>query len=105
MALHNTILTDTAQPIFTSATAPDGDLVAVMYFCNTSNNPCTITVHAVPNGDSPATDNIIYYDVQIASKDTFVVDMEKIMLGVGDSLHASANISNVVTCTVSTLGA
>lgn len=105
MALKNTILTTAPQSIHTATTTPDGDLVAVMYFCNTSNNPCTVRVHAVPSGSSPATDNIIYYDIVIAPRDTFVVDMEKIMLGVGDALYASANVSSVVACTVSTLGA
>jgi hypothetical protein len=56
----------------------------------------------VPSGGSGNTTTQIYKDVQIATGDTFVVDMEKLVLGNGDMLKANA--SSNITATISYVG-
>lgn len=103
MPIRSTVLTSTASSIFTSATAT-GDVVSVIYFCNRSAAPTTIDLHIVPSGSSANVNNIAYSNKTIASNDTYIVDLEKILLATGDSLQARANTGNAVVCTVSTLG-
>jgi hypothetical protein len=58
----------------------------------------------VPNGGTVANSTQIYKNVQIASGDTFVVDMEKLVLANGDTIQATASTDNVITATVSYVG-
>lgn len=100
MAIINTALTASPANIYVST---GNTVVSVMYFCNTSGSAVDLSVFAVPAGQSVATGNVqIYRNVQIASGDTFVVDMEKLVLTTGDQLQANA--SGTVTATVSYVG-
>ena len=104
MALTNNALQDAdAQSIFTSA-GTHGDIVTVMYLCNTDVTYQTANVFLVGSGDAadPAL-NIIYSNVSISAGDTLVIDMEKIVLATGDSVQANCSANNVVIATVSSL--
>ena len=101
--ITNTVLTTNATSIFTSA-SDNGDAVSCIYFCNTSATQVTINVYAVPAGHSASTSNIIYDQVVISGKDTFVCDMEKLFLDNGDSVQALCNTAPVVAATVSSIG-
>lgn len=102
MAILNTVLTTNPANIYVSS---GNNVVSIMYFCNTGEDAKNINVYALPNGVSTADANVqIYKDVQIASKDTLVVDMEKLVLANGDVIQASASGNLSVTATVSYLG-
>ena len=104
MAITNTSLQDSAaQSIFTSA-GTHGDVVTVMYLCNIDTVAQQANVFLVPTGDSadPAL-NIIYSNVSIDAGDTLVIDMEKIVLVVGDSVQANCSSSDTIIATVSSL--
>jgi hypothetical protein len=59
----------------------------------------------VPSGTTTIDSNVqIYKSVQIQSNDTFVVDMEKIVLANGDTLRAAASANSAITATVSYVG-
>lgn len=103
MPIQSTVLTTTAANVFASTTET-GDVVSVMYFCNRSASPTTFDLHIVPAGQSATVNNIAYSNKTIASNDTYIVDMEKILLSQGDTLRARANTGNAVVVTVSTLG-
>lgn len=103
MPISSTVLNTTATNIFTSNT-PTGDVVSVMYFCNRSASPVTFSLHAVPNGDTLGVNNIIYSGKSLAANDTYVVDLEKILLSQGDSLQAICSSANAIVATVSSLG-
>ena len=99
MAISNTLLTTSPANIFISS---GNTAVSTMYFCNNSGSPVTINVYALPNGSTVADANVqIYNGVQIASGDTFVVDMEKLVLANGDKLSANASVGSSVTATLS----
>lgn len=104
MAITNSVLHNSiATSIFTSA-GTSGDAVTTMYFCNPDAAQHTVNVFVVPTGTVANTAlNIIYSNVAIAAGDTLVIDMEKLVLGVGDSIQANASTDNKIAATVSSL--
>jgi hypothetical protein len=44
---------------------------------------------------------MIYNNVNVVAKDTYVVDREKIVLSNGDAIYAYANINGNISATVS----
>ena len=101
MAISNTVLSTTGNVIYTST---GNSVVSVMYFCNTSATAKDIDVYLIPNGGTAGATTQIYKSVQIAGNDTFVVDMEKLVLANGDTIEAVASLDNAVTTTVSYVG-
>lgn len=100
MAISNTSLTQTISNVYISS---GNTVVSVMYFCNTGTTTSILNLYAVPSGTATVNGNLqIYKNVQIASGDTFVVDMEKLVLSNGDTLQANA--TGNVTATVSYVG-
>jgi|DEB19_MinimDraft_3_1074340.scaffolds.fasta_scaffold01828_4 hypothetical protein len=106
MAITSTVLTNLNTSIFTS----DGsNAVTTAYFCNTGERIAYLTVHAVPKTFSPGPTNIIYYQIPIAVKDTYVIDTEKLVLEDGDRIFATIDYNyfagnTQVIATVSTIG-
>jgi hypothetical protein len=101
MAISNTVLSTSGNVIYTSS---GNSVVSVMYFCNVDATAVDLNVYAVPDSGTVANSTQIYKNVQIASSDTFVVDMEKLVLADGDTIQATASTDNVVTATVSYVG-
>jgi hypothetical protein len=64
--------------------------VTTLYLCNRSANTVITSVFLVSNGDA-TWDNMIYNEVQIAGKDTLVIDNERLLLGSGDSIQANVD--------------
>jgi len=102
MAISNTTLTTSIANVYVSS---GNSVISVMYFCNTDITAKNINVYAVPASASTVDSTVqIYKDVQIAGGDTFVVDMEKLVLGNGDTIQASASANSAVTATASYVG-
>lgn len=101
MAISNTILNTVGNVIYSSS---GPSVVSVMYFCNNDTSDRTIQVYAAASGNVAGANNIIYKNVTISAGDTFVVDMEKLVLGNGDMLLANASANSAVTATVSYTG-
>lgn len=97
MALSNTLINTSAQPIYTSS---GSNAIVTAYFCNFGLNPITFSVYAVPVGYGPDLTTMIYSNVNITSNDTYVWDSEKLILEDGDSLWALASVDDVVTVTI-----
>jgi len=64
--------------------------VTTLYLCNRTASTVTTSVFLVGNGDA-TWDNMIYNEVQIAGKDTLVIDNERLLLGLGDSIQANVD--------------
>ena len=64
--------------------------VTTLYLCNRSANTVITSVFLVSNGDA-TWNNMIYNEVQIAGKDTLVIDNERLLLGSGDSIQANVD--------------
>lgn len=106
MAIISTTLVPGPSNIYVSS---GNTVVSVMYFCNQSSYSSNLRIYVVSNGSvaggSVTSANLIYNEVIIAPTDTFVVDLEKLVLSPGDYISASSGPSgNVTTATVSYVG-
>ena len=81
-----------------------GTATTTIYFCNNSDIATTFNLYAVPNGQFTGNSNIIYSNKIIAPRDTYVADLEKIFLCIGDYLAANANVGNAIVATISSIG-
>ena len=102
MALVSSHLTTSPNNIV-SGTSSENKAITCVYFCNITGSTATINVYAVPSG-STTTDCIIYKNPSVASADTVIMDMEKLILGDGDSLYASCSTDSAIVMTVSYVG-
>lgn len=98
MAISNTQLTDVVSNLYVSSGTT---VVSVMYFCNTNTTPQSFSLWAVPSGGTAGDSNQIYKNVQVAPADTFVVDMEKLVLATGDMIQGNATANSSITSTFS----
>ena len=100
MAIINTALTLLPANIYVSS---GNTVVSVMYFCNQGASAANLNLWAV---SAPAalssTTSAIYKEVQIAAADTFVVDLEKLVLSPGDQIKG--NSGGQLMATVSYVG-
>lgn len=103
MSIQSTALDTVVGNIYV-ANGADGNVVSVAYFCNRSGSTTSFTLHLVPSGDTATANNIVYSNKTITANDTYILELEKIILASGDMLQASANTGNAVVATVSTLG-
>jgi len=101
MAIISTTLDTTATTIYQST---GESVVTTLYFCNTSLATLTFNMYLVPAAGIADISNIVYYNVQIAPSDTYVVDTEKIMLGAGDKIQANTSIAGQIVSTISYMG-
>jgi hypothetical protein len=92
MAIKSTRLDTTETTVYTSS---GNSAITVIYFCNTATGPLSINVHAVPAGYTASADNLMYYSVQIAPTDTFVIDTERLVLDASDSIVALVSAGTV----------
>jgi hypothetical protein len=99
MAIQSTSLTLATSNIYVSS---GSTVVSVMYFCNQGASAANLNVWVTSAGSTFTSANLVYREVQIAPADTFVVDMEKLVLGGGDYIRANA--SATVSATVSYVG-
>jgi hypothetical protein len=90
--------TDTTLYTSTNTTA-----ITALLLCNTHTSDITVSVHVVESGGSVADNRCILKDYVIPAKDTFTLDMEKIILDNGDFVSGIASSSSKITATVSSV--
>lgn len=103
MAIQNTSLTTVAANLLVG-TGSLGTATTTVYFCNKTASSVTINVFAVNSGFTSNANNIIYSNVTLTTNETYIMDVEKIYLGVGDMLQANASANVSVVATVSSIG-
>ena len=103
MAIKSTLIHDAFTAIFTSPMSGDSSAVTAVYLCNIGAGPVTVNIHAVPFGDTVSSANIIYYNLEITSEDTYVIDSERLILNASDSIVAIASEDEKIVATVSYL--
>jgi hypothetical protein len=109
MITSNTLNSNAAQLI---VGGPNNDVaITCIQFCNITNTtnfevPSTVNVdvYLVPAGLSAVNGTLIYSKVPITAGDTFIVDAERMILGINDSLWAKVDLNNSVVCTISSVG-
>ena len=101
MAIQNTLLSTLISSVYTST---GNSAVTSVYFCNSGASAVNFSVYAVPNGSTANINTRIYSNIQLASSDTYVLDVEKLILGNGDTVQASATANTSVATTISYIG-
>ena len=79
--------------------------ITVMYICNTTGGTVNVNVNVINDDDSTGSgiDNRIYSDLQITANDTYVLSTEKLILDDGNEIEVTADVSDAVTVTVSSI--
>lgn len=90
MPFRSTTLTNIAAPIFTSIGTSSA--ITVIYICNAGPNTVLFNLYAVGFGNVASYDNVIYHSVPLTSNDTYVLDTEKLIVEVGDSIWANLTV-------------
>jgi hypothetical protein len=98
MSIANTTLTTVATPIYTSS---GSSATTVLYFHNTDGSSQSFNLYVVPNGQSVDTVHRVYGTKPVASQDTYIIDMEKLLLDNGDQLYANASANSAIVTTIS----
>ena len=99
MSIKSTILSGvTPDTIYQSA---GQTAVTTSYFCNKSMGIVTINIHLVPSGGLAQPENLIYWALEIASNDTYIMDTERLIFDSGDSIVAEASSPGSIVATVS----
>jgi hypothetical protein len=101
MALAQAQLTTSAAAVYTSSGT---SATTVIFFCNTSVSAVTLDVYAVPNAGAASATTQLISEVSINAKDTYILNLEKIVLANGDSIQAKASAGTSISATVSYVG-
>ena len=75
--------------------------ITSMFFCNRATDVAFLTIYLVPKNKNPSQLNITIKQLAINTGDTFSFDTEKIILGEGDSIWASADRNNALNAFLS----
>jgi hypothetical protein len=99
MSIQSTLLTTTADTVYTST---GSTVVTTIYVSNyTTSANATFSLFAVGSGYSASNTNKLYSNVTVTAGDTYVIDSERLLLDDGDVIQANANVDSRLTLTVS----
>jgi hypothetical protein len=102
MAIAQTTLTTSIASIYTSSGT---SAVTTMFFLNDSGATVTFSLLLKPGaGTGTVAANGILKEVSLIAGDTYIFNSEKIILGTGDQLQATASAGSAVIATVSYVG-
>jgi hypothetical protein len=97
-----TNLVDTAHTDIFVSSGENG--VTTLMICNhTPSVDAVVDVWVVPNGTSRGNANQILKSLTIVAGDTFVMDMEKLVLSNGDKIIAQSNTADTVNAVISSM--
>ena len=86
-------------------TASADTAVTVIYITNKTDGDGTVDVYVVPNGASVSANHLVYTQLSIQARDTYVVDTEKMILETGAKIYIAAPDSAAqFNATISTIG-
>jgi len=103
MAITNfQVATTTGSAAFTASA---DTAVTVIYITNKTDGDGTVDVHVVPNGQSVSDNHLVYSQLTIKARDTYIIDTEKMILENGAKIFISAPDSAAqFNATISTIG-
>jgi hypothetical protein len=98
MAIQQTAVTTSGATILTSPSSGSYANVGLI-FCNYSTSAVTLDVYVVTDGGSHADEHSIFRDISIPAKDSFVLNVEKLLIGTTDKVVAVASANSAVVAT------
>ena len=79
--------------------------ITVIYITNKSNADGTVDVYVTPNGASVSENHLVYTQLTIKARDTYILDTEKMILETGAKVYIAAPDSAAqFNATISTIG-
>lgn len=97
-----TNLTDTNPTTVFSSVGENG--ITTLMICNhTTSTDAVVDVWVIPSGGSRGNSNQILKSLTISASDTFVMDMEKLVLSDGDQVVAKSSVADVVNSVISSM--
>ena len=96
MALFQAQLGAAATTVFDPAA---DSAVTTLFLCNTHSATVTVTLYLITGTGAPDDGNAIWKDISIASKDTFAMNNERIILAAADNILGQASVADKVTVT------
>ena len=86
-------------------TASADTAVTVIYITNKTDGDGTIDVYVTPNGVSATANHLVYSQLTIKARDTYIIDTEKMILESGAKIWIAAPDSAAqFNATISTIG-
>jgi hypothetical protein len=103
MAITNfQVATTTGSAAFTASA---DTAVTVIYITNKSNTDGTVDVYVTPNGASVSENHLVYTQLSVKARDTYIIDTEKMILETGAKIYVVAPDSAAqFNATISTIG-
>ena len=103
MAITNfQVAANTSSAAFTASAET---AITVIYITNKTDGDGTVDIHVVPNGSSVSTNFLVYSQLTIKARDTYILDTEKVILETGAKIFISAPDSAAqFNATISTIG-
>ena len=78
--------------------------ITTLILCNHhASTDAIVNVYVVPSGGTAGDANQILKSLTIVASDTFVMDMEKLILSNGDFIVVQSNAANVVNSVISSM--
>jgi hypothetical protein len=95
-------LTDTNHTDVFVSSGENG--ITTLMICNHSGSTdAVVDAWVIPSNQSRSNANQILKSLTIVASDTFVMDMEKLILGNGDKIVLKANASDIVNSVISSM--
>ena len=86
-------------------TASAETAVTVIYITNKTDGDGTVDVYVTPNGVSASANHLVYSQLTIKARDTYIIDTEKMILETGAKVYIAAPDSAAqFNATISTIG-
>lgn len=100
MAISQATVGATATTVYTSTNTT---AITCMFFMNDNAAARTLDVHVVKSGDSAATANKIVKAITVDPADTYVINIEKLVLDNGDTIQCVASAASSIEATISSV--
>jgi len=100
MAISQQAVGTSATTVYTSTNTT---AITCMFFMNDNAASRTLDVHVVKSGESLGTANKIVKTITIDPADTYVINIEKLVLDNGDTIQCVASAATSVYATVSSV--
>ena len=79
--------------------------VTVIYITNKTDGDGTVDVYVTPNGATVGPNFLVYSQLTIKARDTYIIDTEKMILEIGAKIYIAAPDSAAqFNATISTIG-
>ena len=86
-------------------TASAETAVTTIHICNKTDGDGTVDVYVTPNGASVSANHLVYSQLTIKARDTYILDTEKMILETGAKIYIAAPDSAAqFNATISTIG-